>query len=323
MGPPYIKVGVVFRKSAQQVRELLPPALSFLADGLTDDTRVSALQSVLSAIPVTESQLVEIQKWGVQSTDTGTLALGITIVREYDAVEMEQFPLLEFSGALNQYCEVENWVEAYQGRWECGTCRRVDWEQVRHLQVAPFPAVDFQRTNLGGWIISPVVQRILDEIGLLGQGVILRPLLDERRYKQLIVENVLPVALVPPLVAKEICPECSLPMSLTRSPARELIGNGEQGMVINERIPLTVQTERKICGDALDSLPLLARSDQELGDFRPGDPHHKGDMFPEEEIGLSIPGESYQFDFISQSLYQRFMQEGITGLKYQPVFIER
>jgi hypothetical protein len=236
-----------FRQSPGELKERLPGHLRFLAkylkEGLPHEARAD--------LELTPAQLAAVVEWGNTRINGASLLCVAGLYPLYERQELGETYAEFYRGYDYEPPPVLNPSSAFEARWSCTHCDRVDLSQIGPLEVEKIsPVADLQLTQTGEVLLA---SRFVDVAR--SAGVSVRPLFAQPAFVQLITPPTVKLIKAFPLFAVgRACAGCRR-VSYDRSDLPDGKGDaGSTGLTITQAYPLTLQPGSEVLAQSLEVL---------------------------------------------------------------------
>jgi hypothetical protein len=223
-----------FRRPPWELKARLPAGLQFLAPKLTE-VGPGRTRADLELSPAQFSELVE---WGRTRVGGATLLRIARLDHRYERQELGSDHAELFRDPSNDSAEVRNPSSAFEARWICTHCDRVDMTQVGPLEVEGTNSdADLQLTETYEVLLASQFANVAERA-----NASVRPLLGRVDFVQLVAPPTVTLLPIFPLFAVgEACPGCGR-FSYDRSDQVEgqLSVDEDTGLTIAQEWPLTL-----------------------------------------------------------------------------------
>ena len=244
----HTKALLYFRRPPEELKARLPSELGFLALALSDAGRRESRAN----LEVSSSQLSAIVEWGRTLVGDATLLISARLDHRYERRELGDDAAELFRDPQFEPPQVLNLTSAFEARWSCTHCTRVEMSQVGPLEVeGTNPDSDVQLTETYDVLLP---SRFAGVAGHLGASI--RPLLNRADFVQLVASPTVTLSPVFPLFAvEEACPGCGR-ISYDRSDHLEgrLSEGGKTGLTVTQDWPLTLNAGRELVARSREPL---------------------------------------------------------------------
>ena len=224
-----------FRLQQAELVARLPSGLQFLVPALQPYgpgiTRANA--------DVTPSQLAAVIEWGRTRVSSSTVLRIARLDNRYERQELGDGHAELFRDPQYEPPQVLNLTSAFEARWSCTNCSRVDMSQIGALEVEDInPDVDLQLTETYEVLLASRFRAVAERAGAR-----VRPLSSRQEFVQLLaIPTVTFVPVFPVCPIDEACPGCGR-ISYDRSDYVEggLFTEGDTGLTVAQQWPLTLE----------------------------------------------------------------------------------
>jgi hypothetical protein len=236
----HTKALLYFRRPPEELKARLPSELGFLATALTDAGRGESRAN----LELSPSQLSAIVEWGRTRVGDATLLIIARLDHRYERRELGDDYAELFRDHQFEPPQVLNLTSAFEARWSCTHCSRVEMTQVGPLEV--------QGTNSKSDVQLTETYEVLLPSRFVGvaerAGAATRSLLNRADFVQVVASPTVTLISVFPLFAVDkACPGCGH-ISYDRSDHVEgrLAVDGKTGLTVAQEWPLTVNAGREL-----------------------------------------------------------------------------
>ena len=236
-----------FRQSPGELKERLPSHLRFLAKYLKE----ALPHEARADLELTPAQLAAVVEWGNTRVNGASLLSVAGLYPLYERQELGETYAEFYRGYDYEPSPVLNPTLAFEARWSCTHCDRVDLTQVGPLEVQKIsPVADLQLTETGEVLLASRFSDVAKSA-----GVSVRPLFAQPAFVQLMTPLAVKLVNVFPLFAVgKACPGCGR-VSIDRSDLPEGKGDGGSTEVtITQAYPLTLQPGFEVIAQSVEVL---------------------------------------------------------------------
>lgn len=203
-------------------------------------------------VDVTPPQVEAVIQWGRTRVGDSTVLRIARLDQRYDRQELGEGHVELFRDFQFEPPQVLNVTTAFEARWSCTNCNRVDMSQVGALEVDGInPDVDIQLTETYEVLLRSRLANIAARA-----GAIVRPLGGRQEFVQLMASPTVTLVPVFPLSpVDEACPGCGR-ITCDRSDYVEggLFSEGDTALTVAQEWPLTLHAGLDVVGKSKERI---------------------------------------------------------------------